>query len=244
MMKSLLRLLQTNVGFNADNVLTMTVALPPSKYTDASRQLSFHEQLKERVQSLPGVKGTGTVNILPLQGGNTTRFFVEGDPIPPPGQEIEANFRIVDETYFQTLGIPMITGRGFDERDKPDSPEVVIIGKTVADRLFAGRDPVGRRLGYRSATERFVLIVGVVGDVKITGLDEAIRPVLYYPYRQNPSTITNVVIRTSANPTALVGAIRHELRLLEPDVALLNVRAMDELISDSPAAFMRRFPAC
>ncbi len=243
MMKSLLRLLQTNVGFNADNVLTMTIALPPSKYTEANRQMSFHEQLKERIQALPGVRGTGTVNILPLQGGNTTRFLVEGDPVPPPGQETEANFRIVDESYFQTLGIPLMAGRMFDERDKADAPGVVIIGKTVADRIFAGRDPVGRRINYASIQGPPDLIVGVVGDVKIAGLDEAIRPVLYYPFRQSPSMFTNLVVRTSADPAALAGAIRNETRNLEPDVALFGVREMNELITDSPAAFMRRFPA-
>jgi len=243
MMKSLLRLLQTDVGFNADNVLTMAVALPPSKYTEPNRQVSFHEQLKERVQSLPGVRGTGTVNILPLQGGNTTRFTVEGDPVPPPGQETEANFRIVDESYFQTLGIPLMAGRVFDERDKADAPGVVIIGKTVADRIFAGRDPVGRRINYASIQGPPDLIVGVVGDVKIAGLDEAIRPVLYYPFRQSPSMFTNLVVRTNADPATLAGAIRNETRSLEPDVALFSVRPMDELIADSPAAFMRRFPA-
>lgn len=243
MMKSMLRLLQTNVGFNADNVLTMTVALPPSKYTEANRQVSFHDQLKERIQALPGVSGTGTVNILPLQGGNTTRFLVEGDPIPPPGQETEANFRIVDETYFQTLGIPLMAGRMFDERDKPDAPGVVIIGKTVADRIFAGRDPIGRRINYASFPGPPDLIVGVVGDVKIAGLDEAIRPVLYYPFRQSPAMVTNLVVRTNAEPTSLSAAIRNETRSLEPDVALFGIREMNELISDSPAAFMRRFPA-
>jgi putative ABC transport system permease protein len=243
MMKSLLRLLQANLGFNPENVLTMTVALPPAKYGDPNRQVSFHQQLKERVQALPGVSGTGTVNILPLQGGNTTRFLVEGDPVPAPGQEIEANFRIVDETYFQTLGVPLMAGRMFDERDKADAPGVVIIGKSVADRVFAGRDAIGRRLVYTGIQAPPSLIVGVVGDVKIGGLDDAIRPVLYYPYRQNPSMTTNLVVRTNGDPATLAGAIRNETRLLEPDVALFGVRAMEELISDSPAAFMRRFPA-
>src|SRR4029453_7026170 len=154
MMKSLLRLLQTNVGFNPENVLTMTVTLPASKYTDPGKQVLFYEQLNDRVQSLPGVNGTGTVNILPLQSGNTTRFYVDGDPIPPPDQEIEANFRVVDESYFQTLGVQIISGRAFDERDgeaqrqaaqvqaqaqpqtpgslPPPIPGVVIIGKTLA----------------------------------------------------------------------------------------------------------------
>ncbi len=122
MMKSLLNLLQSNVGFNPQNVLTMTVAVPPSKYDDATKQIAFYDQLKQRVESLPGVSGTGTMNILPLQGGNTTRFYVDGDPVPPPGQEIEANIRTVDETYFQSLGVPVISGRMFDDRDRAAAP--------------------------------------------------------------------------------------------------------------------------
>ena len=242
MLKSLLRLMQTNVGFDPQNVLTMTVALPAAKYAEASTQISFYDQLSEHINSLPGVRASGTVNILPLQGGNTTRFLVEGDPIPPE-QGIEANIRVVNENYFQTLGIPLIAGRMFDNRDNANSPGVVIIGKTVADRIFAGRDPVGRRLNYSSFPGQADLIVGVVGDVKIAGLDEAIKPVLYYPFRQAPSMATNLVLRTTADPASLAGAIGTEIRRLEPDVAVFGVREMEDLIAASPAAFMRRFPA-
>jgi putative ABC transport system permease protein len=269
MMKSLLRLLESNVGFNPQNVLTMSVSLPAIKYTDPDKQVSFFDQLNERVQSLPGVTGAGTVNVLPLQGGNTTRFYVDGDPVPPPGQEIEANIRMVDHTYFQTLGVPVIAGRAFDARDGDAQrqaaqaqaqaqaeaqaqgqsqapvpiPGVVIIGKTLADKVFAGRDPVGRRLAYNSFAGQTDLVIGVVGDVKIGGLDEAIRPVIYYPFRRFPGGGTNLVVRTNGDPTALASAIRNETRTLEPEVALFNVRAMEEVIGDSPAAFMRRFPA-
>ena len=120
MMKSLFRLLQTNVGFKTENVLTMTVILPPSKYTDSNKQIAFNDQLRERVQSLPGVSGAGTVNILPVNSGNTTRFFVDGDPIPAPGQEIEANIRTVSDDYFKALGVPVLAGRTFDARDTGD----------------------------------------------------------------------------------------------------------------------------
>ncbi|HKY27253.1 MAG TPA: ABC transporter permease [Pyrinomonadaceae bacterium] len=242
MLKSLLRLMQTNVGFDPENVLTMTVVLPAAKYADASTQISFFDQLSERIKSLPGVSGNGAVNILPLQGGNTTRFLVEGDPIPPE-QAIEANIRVVDENYFQTLGIPLIAGRMFDNRDKADSTGVVIIGKTVADRIFAGRDPIGRRINYASFPGQADLIVGVVGDVKIAGLDEAIKPVLYYPFPQSPSMATNLVVRTTVDPSSLAGPIGNEIRRLEPDVAVFGVREMEDLINASPAAFMRRFPA-
>jgi len=262
MMKSLLKLLQSNVGFDPQNVLTMTVAVPPAKYNEATEQIAFYDQLKERVESLPGVSGSGTVNLLPLQGGNTTRFYVDGDPVPPPGQEIEANIRTVNETYFQSLGVPLISGRLFDDRDRatatpanaqaPNAPAantqlatpgVVIIGKTLADVVFAGRDPIGRKLAYSSAGGPPDVIVGVVGDVKIGGLDEALKPVLYFPFRRFPGVATNLVVRTDGDPTALVAAIRNETRALEPDVAIFNVRPMEQLIGESPAAFMRRFPA-
>ena len=243
MMKSLLRLLQANVGFKTENLLTINLALPAGKYTDASRLVNFNEQLKERIQALPGVAGAGTVNILPLVPGNTTRFNVEGDPIPPPGQEVECNIRTVNDTYFKTLGIPLVAGRMFDERDKADGPGVAIIGKNLADRMFAGRDPIGKRIVYTGVQTEPDTIVGVVGDVKITGLDEAPKPVLYYPFRQSSSTFANLIVRTNADPRTLIGAVRNEVRNLEPDVALFNVNTMDQLISNSPASFMRRFPA-
>jgi predicted permease len=243
MMKSLFRLLQTDVGFKTDNILTMSVVLPPAKYMEPNQQINFNDQLRERVQALPGVSGAGTVNILPLNSGNTTRFYVDGDPIPEPGKEIESNIRTVSDDYFKTLGVPLLAGRTFDARDKADTQPVVIIGKTIADRVFAGRDPVGKRLRYPSVQVDPILIVGVVGDVKITGLDEAIKPVLYYSFRQGPSTFANLVARTNSDPNALANSIRSEIRNLEPDSAILNVRSMDQMISDTPASFMRRFPA-
>jgi len=243
MMKSLFRLLKTNVGFKTENVLTAFVILPPSKYTDANKQINFNDQLRQRVQSLPGVSGAGTVNILPVNAGNTTRFFVDGDPIPAPGEEIEANIRTVSDDYFTALGVPVLAGRAFDSRDTQNGQSVVIIGKTIADRVFAGRDPIGRKLRYSSVQANGDLVVGVVGDVKITGLDEAIRPVLYYPFRQSSSTFQNLVVRTDGDPNVLAGAIRNEIRNLEPDAAILNVRTMDDMIAQTPASFMRRFPA-
>jgi putative ABC transport system permease protein len=243
MMKSLLRLLQTNVGFKTDNLLTMTVALPPSKYTENNQLINFSEQIQERVKSLPGVSSVGTVDILPLNGGNTTRFYIDGDPVPPPGKEIEANMRVVSDTYFQTLGVPLLAGRMFDQRDTPDKPGVVLIGKTIADRLFAGRDPVGKLLRYNALQSAPIEIVGVVGDVKITGLDEAVKPVLYYSYRQNAAPFANLVVRSNGDPIALTASVRSEVRNLEHDVVILNVNTMDQMIAQTPASFMRRFPA-
>jgi putative ABC transport system permease protein len=243
LMKSLLRLLETNPGFNPQHVLTMSVVMPAVKYKDGKSQISFQDQLRESISALPGVIGMGTVDVLPLQPGNTTRVNVEGDPTPPPGQELEANIRTISETYFQTLGVPLIAGRMFDAHDEAGTRPVVIIGKTMADRMFGGRDPVGRQLKYAGMEEPPISIVGVVGDVRVTGLDEEIRPVIYYPFRQDPSTFANLVIHTSADPMAVVGSVRNQIRNLDSDTAIFNVNDMPELIASSPAAFMRRFPA-
>jgi len=243
LLKSLLRLLNTSPGFNPENTLTMTVVLPATKYTEANSQINFQDQLSQRVSALPGVSAVGTVNILPLQPGNTTRVYVDGEPVPAPGQELEANIRTVSDNYFQTLQVPLIEGRQFDSHDKPNDPAVVIIGKMMADRLFNGRSAVGRRLKYNGIEAPPLTIVGVVGDIKITGLDQELRPVIYYPFRQNSSIFSNLVIRTTTDPNALAATARREIQTLEPQAAIFNVQAMPELISATPAAFIRRFPA-
>src|ERR1051325_9541217 len=177
LLKSLFRLLNTSPGFDPQNVLTMTVVLPATKYNDPSSQNNFQDQLNQRVAALPGVTATGTVDILPLQPGNTTIVYVEGEPLPPPGQETEANVRVVSESYFQTLQVPVVEGRLFDPHDRTTTnPEPVIIGKTMADRLFKGRSAIGRHLVYRSAQATPMTIIGVVGDVQTTGLDQELRP--------------------------------------------------------------------
>jgi putative ABC transport system permease protein len=244
LLKSLFRLLNTNPGFNPENILTMSVVLPPTKYNNANSQNNFQDQLNQRIAALPGVTATGTVDILPLQTGNTTIVYVEGEPVPPPGQETEANVRVVSESYFQTMQVPLIEGRPFDAHDRSTTnPQPVIIGKTMADRLFKGRSALGHRLVYRNAQAPPVTIIGVASDVKITGLDQELRPVIYYSFAQNSSIFANLVIRTAADPAGLAATVRHEIQALEPQAAVFNVRPMPQLISATPGVFMRRFPA-
>ncbi|HMV87058.1 MAG TPA: ABC transporter permease [Blastocatellia bacterium] len=242
MMKSLLRLMQVNLGFDPTNVLTMTVVLPANKYTEPNRMVAYYRQLEERLVALPGVVSAGTVSQLPLQPGNTTRFIVEGEPVPPPDQETEANIRTAGDSYFSALGIPLLQGRNFNERDQADGTQVVIINQSLADKLLGGRNPLGRRLLFPSFPDQTVEVVGVVGDVKTTGLDQAARPVLYYPFTQNASTGTNLVVRGKTDAAMLTEAVRNECRALEPDVALFNVQTMETLIEQTPAAVLRRLP--
>ncbi|HEX6624897.1 MAG TPA: ABC transporter permease [Pyrinomonadaceae bacterium] len=242
-LKSLSRLLEVRPGFNPDNVLTMRVPLPPDKYPEDGHLVSFHGQLLGRLETLPGVKGVATVSVIPLTGGNTSRFIAEGRPAPPPGSELNANIRDITPNYFEVMDVPLLRGRPFSEQDKADSPAVVIVNQTFADRLFPGEDAVGKRLLLPSVQRPPIEIVGVVADEKVTALDAATTPVVYGPFQQDPDRTLSVVVRTSADPGGVFGAVRGEIRSLDPNLPVYDIRTMQQVIDRSPSIFLRRYPA-
>jgi putative ABC transport system permease protein len=243
MMKSLMRLLEVSPGFNPDNVLTMRVPLPQTKYPESANLIAFHRELLQRVESLPGVKGVATVSVIPLTGGNTSSFLVEGRPVPPPGTGLEANVRDITPNYFEVMNVPLLRGRAFTEQDKEDSPPVVIVNQTFANRLFPGEDPVGKRLTLPSIQSPPIEIVGVVGDEKVTRMDTPTTPVVYGPYLQDPGRTINLVIRTSSEPAMLANSVRSQIQSLDADLPVFDVRTMQEVIDRSPSTFLRRYPA-
>jgi putative ABC transport system permease protein len=245
MMKSLLQLLQVDPGFNPKNLLTFNISLPATKYDQNEKVFTFDDQLIERLEALPAVRGAAMVNVIPLIGGNTTRFYVAGQPRPAPGSETEANLREVSANYFSVMEVPLIAGRHFNERDNVNAPGVIIVNQTLARAAFPGQDAVGRQIIFASFDPTPIQIVGVVGDEKVNGLAARTTPVVYYPFLQDstPGLMKNVVVRTNADPANLAATIRNECRLLEPGMTVAQMIAMDRIIADSPATFMRRYPA-
>ena len=177
MLKSLARLLEVDPGFDAKNLLTFRLALPAAEYGDYDRVANFHRQLLSRLEALPGVTAAATVGTTPILGGNTTRFYAAGQPVPAPGTETEANLRDVSAGYFRVLGVPLVAGREFSERDTKDAPPAVVVNQTLAARVFPGEEAVGQRLVFTGDGGAPVEIVGVVGDERINGLDAAVTPV-------------------------------------------------------------------
>ena len=152
--------------------------------------------------------------------------------------------RTVSANYFDVMGVPLVEGRAFDERDRGDAPPVVVINQTLAARAFRGEDPLGRRVTFKfTANQPPFEIVGVVGDEKVTSLDASTTPVIYFPVAQGPDGRMSLVARTTAEPGAVAGAVRGVVAELDPEVPVFGVRTMDQLISDSRATFMRRYPA-
>ncbi|MGE0104155.1 MAG: ABC transporter permease [Blastocatellales bacterium] len=243
MVRSLVTLLSVDPGFKAQNLLTMTVSVPRNRYQEPQKLAAFHRNLIERAGRVPGVESSGIVNMLPLTSGDTNHLVIAGRPAPPPGFEIEANYREVSGDYWKAAGIPLIAGRGFDQRDDADSPQVTIINRSFAEKYFGVNRAVGQRVFYPGNPESQLEIVGVVGDVKITGLDADIKPVMYVPLAQSPSYTINLVIRSAIEPESLVSAVRSAIREIEPIAVVYNASTMDEKISQSVAAFTRRYPA-
>jgi putative ABC transport system permease protein len=245
MLKSLDRLLEVNPGFDTKNLLTFNLSLSPNKYSEASRGIAFHEQLLARINSLPGVKGVASTDLLPLSGGgNTGSFLVEGRPAPAPGDKNEGHLRTISPDYFSVMRIPLVEGRFFNERDNMNTPNVLIINKAMADRVFPDGTAVGSRVAFifDSAKQPWE-IIGVVGSENVTSLDARITPMVYFSYLQDGSGQIGVVVRTEDDPASLIGAVRSEVSALDPDLPVYGEMTMEQLIANSPSTFLRRYPA-
>lgn len=239
MINSFMRLQQVKPGFDPDHLLTIQLPLPAQKYpeTDEEEQaINFHKEMLGRIQALPGVKSASITTDLPLESGHTNDFELERHPTPP-GQSAEvAEFSAVSPEYFRTLGIPLLKGRYLSEQDNEEAPPVAVISETMARRYFQGEDPIGMRLKTGGCTEcDWTTIVGVVGDVKNAGLGAEGAPAMYAPYNQESFNIRmmTLVLRTEVDPASYVGAVRREVNSIDPDLALADIKTMDQLMSES-----------
>ncbi len=239
-LRSLHRLLRVNPGFDPRNLLTLRVGLPGVGYSEDAPVIRFGQQLRERVTALPGVVAVGTSNILPLTGaGNTIRYYTEGRPVPPPGEESEAFIRTVSPDYFRALRIPLKAGRFFNEGDQRGAPGVLIINDTLAQQTFPHEDPVGRTVVFTYNKSRWQ-VVGVVATAEMRNLDGKPVPAVYTSEMQDPAGSPVLVVRTSGDPLIMAGAVRGEVLALEKEAAVLSVRSMEQLIESSAAVFLRR----
>jgi putative ABC transport system permease protein len=240
LIKSFARLQHTESGLRPENVLTAGITLPDSKYKTTEAISQFHKRMLERVSSLPGVQSAGIISKLPLQEyGYNGGIQIEGQPPPPPGSRDQyVEFRAVSPDYFRTFGIPLLAGRMLDERDQSDTALSLLVNETVVRRLFSGQPPLTDAIGkYVTVNNSKYQIVGVVGDVKQSGLVQPTRPEIYWPYPQSPDTgLTGSValaVRATGEPTALTAAVRNAVLAVDPAQPIHNVKAMEEVIADS-----------
>jgi putative ABC transport system permease protein len=236
MIRSFLELQRVNAGFDARNVLTMQINLPVNPYRTEARSAAFHQQLIERLNSLPGVESASLTMALP------PTLLMMRNPFTVEGQirdsEPVADQLLVSSDYFDTFRIRLLEGRAFTDADKVGAPLVIIIDQTMARQYFPGESPIGKKiqLGDYSPQVAFSTIVGVVDDVKYAGLNEPPRATMYTPYLQNLWWRSPyLAVRTSQDPLPLTSAIRNVIWELDRDLPISSIKTADQLMADSVA---------
>jgi putative ABC transport system permease protein len=238
MIKSFLRLQAVDPGFKTENLLTLRVTVPGTKYPEDAQVVAFHRQALERLKSLPDVRSVGAVSALPFGGnlGARTSFRVEGRPIPPPGETLSTDVRVTDENYFQTIGIPVLSGRTFTEQEAREDRRVIIINETMARQHFPGENPIGKHLRVEMMPDpQPTEIIGVVADAKYKTLEGPAFPMVYWAHPQLVYSEMTFVMRTNGDPMNLAAAARREIQMIDKDQPVADVRTMQSWIDELTA---------
>src|SRR5262245_2181244 len=239
LIRSFDKLLRVDPGFNPENLLTLEYRLPRNKYQQSEAQWNFHRQVAERIREVPGVKSASLVRGLPFSGnGGSTGVILPDREIPPKGKEPVVRFNTAMPNYFETMGIPLIKGRLFNERDQLNTQRVFIINQTMARRFWPDQDPIGKQI-KTDADSPAGTVIGVVGDAKHYYLDEEAQPQMKEAYSQAPGIFATVVVRTTVEPMSLAEPVRQAVWKVDGDQPMWKVRTLESLIDRSVAN--RRF---
>ena len=238
LLRSFVSLVSVDPGFRTDRLLTLQITVPP-KYASAEQRRVLYADLEARLGSIPGVTAVGGTTRLPLGSTNvSTKILIEGRALAP-SQWPEAEFRRAIFSYFAAMDIPVLRGRGFAPTDGPDAPPVCVINESMARQMFAGEDPIGKRVKFGTPDGAWSTIVGVIGDVRHSALDARPAPEVYIYYLQGPPVNPFLVVRTTRDPLSIVGAVRAQLLAADTTIASNDIRPMTAVLADSVSE--RRF---
>ncbi|HKV13031.1 MAG TPA: ABC transporter permease [Thermoanaerobaculia bacterium] len=237
LIRSFARLQAVDPGFKSEGVLTVSYSLPQASYAEPARQIAFTQQILERVKALPGVQSASTIFPLPLSGnGMVLAIAVEGRPEPPRNEVPSANVRAVTPEYFKTMGIPLLQGRSFTEREDDRAPRVAVINRAMANKIWPGESPLGKRFTFDDpgdADVKWMTVVGVVGEVRHSAMNEEAGSEAYWSQLQDPMPDAALVVRTAKDPATLAGPVREQVKALDPNLPIDQIRTLEDLVSAS-----------
>jgi putative ABC transport system permease protein len=231
LLRTFSHLLNVQLGFQPERVLTMQMLI----LGDESQRANKVEAILDRIRSLHEVRAAGTIQFLPLGPTSGTGFHIEGQPEPAPAEKPITEASLVSGGYFAAIGIPVLAGRPFDERDRIGSPRVCLINRSFARRFYPDQDPIGRRIIVAWTKQAPTEIVGVVGDIRQDGITENPKPTVFMAQAQVPAYITHLVVRTSVDPKRLVNAIKHSVHEVDKGQSMAEIKTMDDYLSESLA---------
>jgi putative ABC transport system permease protein len=231
MIRSFANLQNAPLGFAPENVLTMQINLPGSKYGEKAQRVNFYDQLLEQMRTAPGVTDAAAVTQLPLFSGASwaQEITLEGREVAPDGAKPSARTFAVTPRYFQTMGIPLLQGRDFNEQDGGDAQLNFIVSESFARRFWPNENPLGKRF-RTGAFDLFGAVVGVVGNVRNAGLESEGGPAFYFAYGRIGMPALTLVARTVAPPETMAAALRAQVHALDRDLPVYNVRALEQIV--------------
>jgi putative ABC transport system permease protein len=237
LVRSFNKLLAIDLGFNRENVLTTRISLPRSVYREETKTQEFYDNLLQRVKVLPGVQSAGMINHTPLSGFSIIAFMgIEGHQLD---REKDAPIGIgsVSADYFQTIGIPLLSGRTYDARDRADGQKVAIVNQVFANRFFADGNVLGKRVGFGCEKKEGLCrtIVGVVGNSRQESITDAVTPEIYVPFAQMRMNGMTLMIRTTSDPLNVARALRGEVLAIDKNQPIHDVKTLAQRVDEAVA---------
>jgi putative ABC transport system permease protein len=235
LIRSFIQLRSADLGFHPAHLVTARIGLPEGKYPGDTETARFFDRLLLEAKLLPGAEAVGLTSHLPATGNDfDNSFTIEGRAPLPPGKFQYALMRWIDPGFFPVLGIGMIRGRGFDQRDRVDGAPVAIVNQAMARRFWPGEDPIGKRLTITMGSRVPREVVGVVSDVRAV-VNESPAPTMYVPYAQMPFRSMVLAVRTRTEPGVMIESIRRAVLSLDPQQPIQQTRTLDQLLQESVA---------
>jgi predicted permease len=232
-----------DLGFNQNQVLNVTLDPRENDYNEVQTR-EFYRELESRVKAMPGIQSASLASSVPITSfPSGQKIYIENRPFAPDHPLPNILFNRIDSGYFETMGIPVLLGRGFRDSDNETAPLVAVINQTMASRLWPGQDPIGRRFSMKGESGPFLEVVGVVRDSKYQSIAEDAQPSFYIPLEQNYTSSRILEVRSALAPALLTGQIQREIRQLNPAVAVVDIRTMEESLKGATGFFIFRLGA-
>lgn len=237
LLRSFRGLLHEKLGFDTHNVLTLEIAPLETKYPNRQKRSMLYQQILNSVSGLPGVASVGTINYLPIYSGSLIIPVSLQERVVPPELGFSWTYRIASADYFETMSIPLVAGRSFTEQDGVDAPRVAILDQSAAafisERFFPNENIIGKHLVLNLDKPTAFEIVGIAGNIKQQGLDIAVSPGFYLHALQRPPSVSNLVVRTTSNPTSIAGVVRNAISEVDRDLPVADLRLMEKQVTET-----------
>ncbi|MDD5544114.1 MAG: ABC transporter permease [Acidobacteriia bacterium] len=235
LIRSFVRLLTANPGFDPSNVLTLSVSLPPARYPARAQLISFYNETLRRMQTLPGVRAVAISSALPVNPIRFSPVLVEGQPEVPLGQRPILSIRTISPDYSRVMRVPLLRGRLFDVHDDASRPQAAIVNQALVHRFWPNENPIGKRLWLGRMTTP-TEVVGVFGDERNLSLTADPNPEVFMPFPELPWALLKLSLRTDGDPHSLIPEVRRQVAAIDINQPVTDVQTMDELLNTARAS--------